>query len=160
MLGPERFLPDGESSLVERLRLLVSPLRIVESCQVVEARSSIGMLGPERPLVDGESSLEKQLRLLILSPLLQVIACLTHHPDGFLELEAILINECYERLRVRNQLMAQRPVGVFDVGKDRIHSPNSALRPHSPGIVAHLISERLLRQAVKIHGLRLRISLE
>jgi len=57
MLGPERFLADGESSLIERLRLLVSPLRIVERRQVVEARSSVGMLGPERFLPDGERSL-------------------------------------------------------------------------------------------------------
>src|SRR6266511_1474287 len=160
MLGPERFLPDGESSLIERLRLLVSPLRIVEGCQVVEAPSNVGMPGPERFLVDGESSLVERLRLHILSPLLQVIACLTHHPDGFFELEAVLINECYERLRVLNRLMARRPVGIFDLGKDRIHSANSALRPYSPGLVAHLISEDFLRQAMKVHGLRLRISLE
>src|SRR5262245_31898215 len=125
MLGPERFLADGERSLIERLGLLISPLRIVECCQIVEALSRIGMFGPEPFFADGKSPLKERLGFGILSSLGKVPSRSIHHSGGLWKLEAILINTRCEHLRMRNQATTRWPVGIFGRGEDFAHRANS-----------------------------------
>ncbi len=48
MLGPERFLSDGQRTPIEPFRLRILPLVVVEQCEIVEAGRDRWMLGPER----------------------------------------------------------------------------------------------------------------
>ena len=65
MVGPQRFLADGEGALVERLGLRVAPLVVVERRQVVEAGGGVGVVGPQRFLADGEGALVERLGLRV-----------------------------------------------------------------------------------------------
>src|SRR5262249_18473980 len=62
----------AERAPIERLGLGVSPLRIVECRQVVEAVRSVRMLWAERFLSDVERALAERLSLGILRALIQV----------------------------------------------------------------------------------------
>src|SRR5262249_38216363 len=74
MLGPERPLYDVQRSPIERLGLGVSPLRLVEFCQAVEAGRSVWMLWAERLLSDVQSAPMERLSLGV-SPLRIVESC-------------------------------------------------------------------------------------
>jgi hypothetical protein len=50
MFGPERFLSDGQRSLIERLRLLILSPVVVERCEVVEAVRYIRVVPPENSI--------------------------------------------------------------------------------------------------------------
>src|SRR5262249_56994421 len=65
MLRAERFLEDGKSALVERLRIRVPALFGVEPREVVEAAGDIRMLRAERFLADGQSALVERLRIRV-----------------------------------------------------------------------------------------------
>jgi hypothetical protein len=52
VIGPERFFPDRQRALEERLGIAVTALVLVESCQTLQRRRDIGVVGPERPFVD------------------------------------------------------------------------------------------------------------
>jgi hypothetical protein len=54
MMCAKRILSDSESSLIERLSLGVSLLRIIVKCQVVEPDRSVRMFGAERLLRESE----------------------------------------------------------------------------------------------------------
>ncbi len=74
MLGPERFLSDGQRSPMERFRLRILPLVATDLCEIVEAIRDIRMLGAERFFSDGQRSRQEQFRLRIL-PLVVVERC-------------------------------------------------------------------------------------
>src|SRR5438034_1046796 len=63
MVGTERLLSDRQGALVERLRLGVVTLVLVESGQAVEAAGDIRMVGAERPLADRQGASEGRLGL-------------------------------------------------------------------------------------------------
>jgi hypothetical protein len=54
MLGPQRFLPDREPALEERLGVRVATLVLIVLREVAEAGGDVGMLGPQRLLPDRE----------------------------------------------------------------------------------------------------------
>ena len=68
MFLAEGLLGDFDRAREERLRLLIPPLRVVESGQVAEALGGVGMFRAEDLLADFECAYERRLRLLI-SPL-------------------------------------------------------------------------------------------
>src|SRR6266508_3620388 len=107
MLGAERFFSDGQRSRQEQFRLRILPLVVVERCEVVEAGRDLRMLGPERFLSDGQRSRQERFRPRVLSPLIQVIARLTQQSGSFWKIEAVLLNQQRERLRVPNQSIAR-----------------------------------------------------
>ncbi len=48
MLGPKRFLSDGQRTPIERFRLRILPLVAIDICEIVEADRDIRMLGAKR----------------------------------------------------------------------------------------------------------------
>ena len=61
MIGTERFLPDRQRPLVERLGVGIATLGLVKLRQIVQRRSDIGMIGTERFLADRQRSLVERL---------------------------------------------------------------------------------------------------
>ena len=57
MIGSQRTLTNGQGTLVQRLRLLVLPLFLVEFCQVVEAGGRPGVLRAKYLFINGEGAL-------------------------------------------------------------------------------------------------------
>jgi len=48
VIGPECLFPDGQCSLIQGLRLVVSTQSIIEKSKIVQAGCDIGMIGSER----------------------------------------------------------------------------------------------------------------
>ena len=48
MIGTERFLADRQRSLVQRFRIGIAPLLVVQERKIVQRRCDIGMIGTER----------------------------------------------------------------------------------------------------------------
>ena len=59
------FLPDRQGALVERFRLAVAALGLVQQRQVVERCRARGMVGAERFLIDRQGALVERLRFAV-----------------------------------------------------------------------------------------------
>ena len=71
MLRAEHLLLDRQAPVVERLRLRVAPLRLVEHSEVIERGRDLGMLRAEHLLLDRQAPVVERLRLRV-APLVDV----------------------------------------------------------------------------------------
>jgi hypothetical protein len=67
MIGTQLSLVNRQRPLVERLRLRILALILVEQGQVVQAGRRVGMIWPHLLLADGQRPLRERLRLCILA---------------------------------------------------------------------------------------------
>src|SRR5260370_308879 len=67
LLSPQLLLPDRKRTLVQRLRLLMLALVMIEQCQIVETGCGVGVLRSQLLLTDRKRTLVQRLRLLILA---------------------------------------------------------------------------------------------
>jgi hypothetical protein len=67
MVGAQLLLADGQSALVQRLRLTISPQGLIDFPQVVQASSCLRMIGTQLLLVAGQHLLIERLSVSILS---------------------------------------------------------------------------------------------
>src|SRR5262245_25210882 len=118
------------------------------------------MLGAERVLLDDQRVHQERLCFSVPCAFIQVPACSSQQSSRFRKVEAVLINQLCERLRVWNQTVTQGPVGIFDSRENSIHCTDSAFGPYPPGLTAHLVSENCLHQAMKADRAGFRLSLE
>ncbi len=81
MFGAERFFPDVEGAAVQRLRLAVAALVIVERRQVVEAGGGVRMFGAARFFPDGEGAAVQRFGLAVLRALAEIVATLAEKTD-------------------------------------------------------------------------------
>ena len=66
MQWSQLLLADLKGSLEQRLGLLILPLDIVKTCQVVEAPRCVGMIRSQLLLADGQDALVQRLGLFVL----------------------------------------------------------------------------------------------
>src|SRR5437868_3988261 len=113
MLGSQCLLPDGYRPLVERLRLRILPLIVVEVGQVVVLRRDLGMLGSQCLLPDGYGSLVERLGFSIAGTIQQVECCLVEQPSRFLTLDGPLLDKVNAGERVGQEALAALPGAVL-----------------------------------------------
>ena len=76
MVGPQRFVLDGEGSLVQRLGFPVAALVPVEQRQVVEAFGSVRVLRPRRLFANGEGALAQRRGFRVARAAIKVVTTL------------------------------------------------------------------------------------
>jgi hypothetical protein len=61
----DRFFPDGDGALIERLSLRIAVLPVVQQPQTIETLGDVGMFGSKHFFTDRQGTLAKGLGLSI-----------------------------------------------------------------------------------------------
>src|SRR5262249_46852757 len=129
MLGSPLLLPNGDRTLVERLRLSVLTLLSREFCQSIKHRGHLSMLGSQVLLPNAQRSLVERFGFPVAPPLPQILRRLEGEGSQgqvFLRLPGSL--QAQESMR--QQPLAPVPGLVCaSLGKHLVQGGESALKP-------------------------------
>ena len=159
MLRPQRFPPDLQRPPVERLRLRVLPLVVEKPRQVVQARRRIRMRRPQRLLQDPQSPPEERLSGGIAGLAIQVDPGLVQQPARRLGGETPPFDVAGADQSVRQDALAEGPVGELGVREGGVDRCHGALRPAPAVGIAHAGADHLLEHAVHLVGAGLEVTL-
>src|SRR5437899_1427402 len=137
MIGSKCSHTNSKSALIERLRLQIPALPLIEVGQVVETNRCNRMFRPQLPLADRQGAQVQRLRLRIPCTYTQVVCCLIEQTYCFWRNDLFLLYPVSAEECMRQTPLTRLPLGALHVGKRCIDCKDCSLPPLLPHLSRH-----------------------